>query len=315
MEPNVANSESSGKKAIKYPDRVHFEAILENMNQGVCLFDGNYRLVVCNQKYIDIYELPNELVTPGAHLKDLLIARIELGNYPDMKPEEYINNRMKVVTDQETTTDIQHMRNGRVVAVGHRPMPDGGWLTTHEDITELYALQKDIRHLAYHDQLTDLPNRVLLSEEINRALQLAQEDQAFALLFLDLDGFKKVNDRNGHSTGDKLLVAAARRLRNCVRSSDTVARLGGDEFAIIQVSTIIPDDAEVLAKRIISELEKPFDIDGKSYTVSVSIGVTFASGRKVTCDELLSEADAAMYSAKRNGGRQHALHPSELPRI
>ncbi len=294
------NSETNAVGA--QADSSHFAAILSHMNQGVSLFDVNQRLVVCNQKYIEIYGLPPQMAKAGTHLKDFLWSRIQNGAFPDMEPQEYIDIRMKAVYDQEERSEIHHLRNGRVIAVGHRPMSDGGWLTTHEDITELYALQKDIHHLAYHDPLTDLPNRVSLGEELDRALVRSREGEAFALLFLDLDGFKQVNDTHGHSVGDKLLIAASRRLRNCVRSSDTVARLGGDEFAVIQQSRNIPDDAEALAKRIIEELSKPFDFDGLDFHISASIGISFAAGRTVSRDEILVEADQAMYEAKRAGG-------------
>lgn len=294
-------------------EQANFKAVLENINQGVCLFDGQHRLVLCNQMYIDIYALPNESVKPGTQLKDLLEARIQLGNYPEMKPDEYIRRRMKVVTDQVSHTEIQHMHNGQVITVGHRPLADGGWITTHEDITEHYALQKDIRHLAYHDHLTGLPNRVQFKEKIDHALADGKKMQSFALLFVDLDGFKQVNDQYGHSAGDKLLVAASRRLRNCIRSSDMAARMGGDEFAVIQISTIVPKDAKTLAKRIISELDKPFDIDGNKFKISASIGITFAADRIVTFDNLLIEADAAMYQSKRDGGGRYVLFAADLP--
>lgn len=312
MEKNVRPENSRTDEITAQADKSHFEAILSHMSQGVCLFDGAHRLVVCNQKYVDIYELPPQLAQPGTHIKDLLWGRIHHGNFPEMDPQDYIENRMQAVYDKQDRTEIHHMRNGRVIAVGHRPMQDGGWLTTHEDITELYALQKDIRHLAYHDPLTDLPNRVSLGEELDRALARSREGEAFALLFLDLDGFKQVNDVHGHSAGDQLLVAAARRLRNCVRTSDMVARLGGDEFAIVQSSRAIPDDAEALAQRIISELSKPFDFDGMKFEISTSIGISFAAGRVVSRDEILIEADSAMYEAKRAGGGRYTLYLEKL---
>src|SRR5207249_1480973 len=145
----------------------------------------------------------------------------------------------------------RELRDGRTILISHRPMEKGGWVATHEDITERQRSEARIAHLARHDSLTDLPNRVLFREEMEKALSRSQREETCAVMCLDLDHFKEINDTLGHPVGDALLRAAAERLRGCVREIDRIARLGGDEFAIIQSAIDRPDDASALARRII----------------------------------------------------------------
>ncbi len=161
--------------------------------------------------------------------------------------------------------------------------------------------EQQLTYMAHHDALTGLPNRVLLGARIEQALELAENGQGFAILFLDLDGFKSVNDTLGHLIGDELLKAVAERLRHCVRKDDTIARMGGDEFAIVQPSNQQPEDATALARRISEVLKTPFNLKDHQFVVGASIGITVAPGDGTNPTQLLKNADLALYRAKNDG--------------
>lgn len=281
--------------------------ILEHMNQGVCMFDGDHKMIYCNQKYLEVYDLRRELALKGTPLMDILQSRIDLGNYPDKDAKQYIADRLKLINDKKFASELHHLRNGKVLSIRHQPLECGGWLTTHEDITELYVLREDIDHLAFHDYLTDLPNRLLFNNNIQSLLVDKKSNVNFALLFLDLDGFKTINDTYGHAIGDKLLKIVAKRLLTCVRSSDIVSRLGGDEFAIILTPDIKIEDTKILASRIISEIEHPYSVSGHRLNISISIGIALPPSTDICPDELLSHADTAMYQAKNSGGGRYHI--------
>jgi diguanylate cyclase (GGDEF)-like protein len=178
------------------------------------------------------------------------------------------------------------------------------WIGTYRDVTEAYEAEARIAHLAHHDALTDLPNRVLFHERLEEALLGVRQDrEKFAVLYLDLDQFKNVNDGLGHPAGDKLLVAVAERLRTCVRVSDMVARFGGDEFAVLQIGLAGPHEAGALADRIVTLLSEPYDIGGEQVVIGASAGIALAPADGETAEQLLGNADMALYQAKEDGRR------------
>ena len=181
-------------------------------------------------------------------------------------------------------------------------MPDGGWVATHEDITEQRRSEVRIEYMAHHDALTDLANRVLLNERLEQALgRRIHREEAVAVHHLDLDQFKAVNDTFGHHAGDKLLKSVADRLRGLVRETDTIARMGGDEFVIVQAPITDPAEATALAQRIIASISEPFDLDGHQATIGASIGIAVGPGDGLLPDRLLRHADLALYRAKGDG--------------
>lgn len=182
------------------------------------------------------------------------------------------------------------------------PIEGGGFVTTYFDVTERRRSQATIAHMAHHDALTDLPNRMLFSDRLHSALALARRGALMAVHYLDLDNFKPVNDSFGHKAGDILLVDVASRLRAAVRDNDTVARLGGDEFAIVQTGIAAQTDLSALARRIIECFRSPFTVAGRPLVVGVSIGIALAPGDAGGSDELLQKADVALYRCK-SGGR------------
>src|SRR5439155_842769 len=162
-----------------------------------------------------------------------------------MSRDEYLHWRTNVAFSNEAKDSIVELKNGRTFKIRHRPMPGSGWVATHEDITEQRQAEVKIEHMAHHDSLTDLANRVLLNERLEQALGRFQGEQMVAVHHLDLDQFKAVNDTFGHPAGDKLLKIVADRLRGLVRETDTIARMGGDEFDLSYQPVVNLDSSEI----------------------------------------------------------------------
>ncbi len=289
-----------------------FSAAIENMSEGLCLFDGTQRLIICNRRYATMYGLLPEHVRPGTHLTDIVDRRLEAGSFPAMTRAEYLAWRGQLGVRDTSHTVAVELRNGRVFAISHQPMPDGGWVSTHEDITEQRRAETRIAHMARHDALTGLANRVLLRERLEEALARTRRADPCAVLFLDLDHFKSINDTQGHPTGDALLRAVAARMRQLVRETDTIARLGGDEFAIIQESVRQPADATALAERLIGEIGLAFDIEGQPVATGASIGIAVAPTDGTDADTLLKNADIALYRAKAEGRCRYRFFEPEM---
>jgi len=279
---------------------LRFDAALNNMSQALLMFDSAARLVISNHRYQEMYGLSAETVRPGCHLRELLEHRTATGTFAD-DPDRYIENLMAVIAQGRTWGQLTELPDGRTVSVLNHPMAGGGWVATHEDITERRRAEKQIAHMARHDALTDLPNRVLLRDRLAHAVAELPRDRRLAVLYLDLDHFKGVNDTLGHQVGDELLKTVATRLRDCVRESDTVARVGGDEFAIIHTGVEQPNDAAMLARRICEAVKEPCELHGHAVIVDTSIGIALAPGDGSDPTELLKNADMALYRAKADG--------------
>ncbi|MFY9957419.1 sensor domain-containing protein [Bradyrhizobium sp.] len=281
---------------------LQFDTAINNMSQGLCFFDAAHRLIVCNDRYVDMYDLPRDRVGPGTALAEIVDMRFEAGSFPAMTREEYLHWRTNVAVSNEPTDSIVELQNGRTFKIRHRPMPDGGWVATHEDITEQRRSEVKIEYMAHHDALTDLANRVLLNQRLEHALgQSIRPEQMVAVHHLDLDQFKAVNDTFGHPAGDKLLKIVAERLRGLVRETDTIARMGGDEFAIVQAPITDLSEATSLAQRFIASMSEPFDIDGHRAAIGASVGIAVGPGDGLRPDKLLRNADLALYRAKGDG--------------
>jgi diguanylate cyclase (GGDEF)-like protein len=278
-----------------------FDTAINNMSQGLCFFDADHRLIVCNDRYVEMYDLPPDRVGPGTPLTEIVDLRFEAGSFPAMSRDEYLHWRTNVAISAEPTDSIVELRNGRTFKIRHRPMPDLGWVATHEDITEQRRAEIKIEHMAHHDALTGLANRVLLNERLESALARSQGNEMLAVHHLDLDQFKAVNDTFGHPVGDRLLKIVADRLRGLVRETDTIARTGGDEFVIVQAPIADPSEATSLAQQIIEWMSEPYDIDGHRAIVGASIGIAVSPGDGLTPDRLLRNADLALYRAKGDG--------------
>ena len=220
-------------------ENLRFHTAINNISQGLCFFDGQHRLIVCNDRYADLYKLPHEIVQPGTTLAEIVEYRTSRAARRDDAGPVHEVARVDRVADKPSEVTVL-MKDGRTIVIHHAPMPDGGWVATHEDITEQRRVQAQIERMARHDALTGLPNRMLFRERLTEAVMRSKPGQPLAVLCIDLDRFKAVNDTLGHPVGDELLRAAAQRLYECVRETDLVARLGGDEFAIIQSGAAQP---------------------------------------------------------------------------
>ncbi|MGP0058462.1 MAG: putative bifunctional diguanylate cyclase/phosphodiesterase [Beijerinckiaceae bacterium] len=292
--------ELRAREADLQAQNMRFSAALSNMSQGLVMFDGDARLVICNQRYIDMYRLDTDDVRPGCTLRHLLDRRIANGTFAG-DANQYIENLSATIKAGTPTNRFVELVDGRTIAVVSVPMAGGGWVATHEDITERRQSERKIAHMARHDALTELPNRVLLRERLHEALAHVERGQQLAVLCLDLDQFKTVNDTLGHPTGDELLRVVAGRLRGCVRETDTISRVGGDEFSIIQSDILDAADAERLARRISEAISAPYDLHGHLVMITASIGITLAPADGTDANELLKNADMALYGAKADG--------------
>jgi diguanylate cyclase (GGDEF)-like protein len=218
-----------------------------------------------------MYGLSSEVVTPGCALRDLLDHRAAVGTFVG-SPGDYIVELLEDVAAGKTSNGIVKSADGRVFSIVRNPIAGGGWIATHEDITDRQRAEERIVHMARHDALTDLPNRLTLRERLDHELKRVKRGECLAVLCLDLDHFKSVNDTLGHPIGDELLKVVAERLRRCTREPDTIARLGGDEFAIIMTGMERPTDAVALAKRIRESITKPYHIDGHQILATSASG-------------------------------------------
>jgi len=285
--------------------------VLDNMEQGVLMFDADARLVFCNRRYLTMYGLSKVAAAPGCFLRDLLQHRAQIGNFSgDL--DDYIAKLMSCLAEGKTFCNVVNSGGDRVVSIVNTPIHGGGWLATHEDITDRQKAQEQIAHMARHDALTDLPNRVLLRERLEQELKRVKRGECLAMLCLDLDHFKSVNDTLGHPIGDTLLKLVADRLRGCTREPDTIARLGGDEFAIIMTQLQQPSDAAALAKRIRDSVMRPYQIDGHQIISDISIGISIAPIDGTEPDRLMKNADLALYGAKSEGRGTYRFFEQEM---
>ncbi len=420
------NQESQQRLGLQ---KQQLDTALNNMTQGLVLYDASARIILCNRRYIDMYGLSTDIVKPGCHFRDLIQHRQDTGSY-DGDVDEFCSAIMRNVA-QGKVTHMTMESGGRSYLIVNKPLTQGGWVATIEDTTERQNLQrerdrnyaflrqiidhiptqitvKDLRdgryvlanrvagthfglpceeivgkttldlfpkdiadglaandekalnspdglfldvraskmkgqrfvtsrrigipdetgetrylinvvddvterrraderiaHLAHYDALTDLPNRVLFREQIERELQRTSQGEQFALLYIDIDEFKGINDSLGHHVGDELLKAVAGRIRGCLGESDLIARLGGDEFAVIQTGVRDVRDAVEFVTRIHESIRQPYECLGHQLSTDASIGIALAPQDGTELDQLIKNADLAMYGAKAGGRRTH----------
>ncbi len=258
-------------------------AALENMNQGLCLFGPDHRLLVSNRRFAEMFGSPEPNADAGR-----MLNHAGLPSLIDMSGR----------TAEALSCELP---DGRTIAVSQQTVEGGGWVATYEDVTERRVAEARLAYVARHDQLTGLPNRLLFSEHVQSAQSHLNPDEMVAMLCLDLDRFKTVNDTLGHPAGDNLLRVVADRLRASCREQDFIARLGGDEFAVVQTGKQ-PAAASGLARRLVDVLAEPFILDGQPVEVGASIGIALADDTGASgSEDLLKSADLALYRAKADG--------------
>jgi diguanylate cyclase (GGDEF)-like protein/PAS domain S-box-containing protein len=295
---SVAAMDRRAKGALR-DQKVLLDTALENMSQGLCMFDAEGRILLFNERYATMTGR-TDVEMKGRSLLDVLWQLKAEGRW-EGEPEEFF---AKLVADAQCGRGATRVvrQKGRSIRIVDQPMMGGGWVATFEDITEWEQARNQISHMARHDALTNLPNRTLFREELERGLKRVKRNDQLAVLCLDLDHFKKINDSLGHPIGDALLIEVASRLTACVGPGDTVARLGGDEFAIVQFCDgCEPSAVSALASRIVEVVSAPYDIEGHQLVIGVSIGISLAPDDGDNPDELLKNADLALYRAKADG--------------
>jgi diguanylate cyclase (GGDEF)-like protein len=301
-----AQQQVEGSQMELQQQKLMLDTAINNMGEGLCMFDAEKRLVVCNDRYAGMYQLPPELLKTGTPHREIIRHRIASGILKGETSDTAANqviSTLSALPSDAASSRIDELADGRLVCVTRQPMPGGGWVATHLDVTEQRRSEARIIYMAHHDALTDLPNRLLLRKHLEHALAtLRRGGRHLAVLMLDLDRFKEVNDTLGHPAGDALLQTVAARLRGCVRETALIARFGGDEFVLIEEVTNPVAETTALADRIRRALSEPFDLGGHQVTTGTSIGIAIAPSDGADCDEILKSADLALYSAK-NGGR------------
>jgi diguanylate cyclase (GGDEF)-like protein/PAS domain S-box-containing protein len=424
--------QNSDARAELEAERQRLDTALNNMTQGLVLLDASARMVICNQRYIDMYALPADLVKPGTSFRDLVRYRKDTGTFKG-DVDVYCTSVLDSIARGEINLQIMESDDGRAFQVVNKPLAAGGWVATIEDVTEQRKLAqerdhnqellreiidhipsqitvKDVRdhryvlanrvaeqlfglprgqivgkssldlfprpdaekilrdddrslqssdglfidespwhsetlglryltsrriairdqagtprylvnviedvterrkanetiaHLAHYDSLTDLPNRVLFREQMTRELHKTSKGGQFALLYIDIDEFKGINDSLGHHVGDELLKSVAVRIKSCIKANDLIARLGGDEFAVIQTAVTGVEDVEEFVKRLYHAIRQPYQCLGHLLSSDASIGIALAPQDGTDLDQLIKSADLAMYAAKAGGRRVH----------
>jgi diguanylate cyclase (GGDEF)-like protein len=298
------NEKLRHSQRLEAVDKQRLDIALNNMTQGLLLFDATERIVICNQRYIELYGLSSKVVRPGCSFRDLLAHRKETGSF-NGDVEEYCSSTLRNLALGEVTKATVETADGRSIQIVNQPLANGGWVATHEDMTERKRSDERINHLAHYDALTDLPNRLLFREQLDHALAMLQHGEQLAVLYIDIDEFKSINDSLGHPVGDELLKAVAGRLRGCLNANGSAARIGGDEFAIIQTEVEGLADITDLVARIYEAIREPFECVGHLLTTDASIGIALAPADATDLDQLLRNADLAMYAAKADGRRTY----------
>ncbi|UPJ99259.1 EAL domain-containing protein [Bradyrhizobium sp. 172] len=290
-------------------EKQRLDRAVNNMTQGLLLFDASQQLVICNQRYIEMYGLSAEIVRPGCSFHDIIAHRKATGSFTG-DADQYVARVLRDVHVRNSM--VVETSDGRSIQIVNEPLTDGGWVATHEDITERRRIEERITHLAHYDALTDLPNRTMFHEHLRQELDLVAGGEQLAVHYIDIDEFKGVNDALGHLVGDELLKSVAQSLHRCAGPADFVARLGGDEFAIVQSAVTSLDQVNELVARVFEAIRAPFDCMGHHLATDASIGIALAPQHGTALDQILKNADMAMYAAKAAGRRTYRFFEPEM---
>lgn len=308
LRQRLAEAEASraelARELSRLRGRVPMLEALGDIVEAIVIYDASGRLVVCNENFRQLYGYTVEEARPGVHFSELGRIDVERGNVA--VGDEFGDGEAYLARKAEyrrtlTGSFIVKLKDGRWIKTIDRPVRGGGFASIQVDITEVKALEQKMRFMAGHDDLTGLPNRRLFMEQGNLLLSRARRDRAaLAMLFLDIDDFKHVNDTHGHRSGDLLLAQLAARLRQRLRGEDLLARLGGDEFLAL-VGMNRPDTATRIAEELIGETREPFMVEDRTLRVGVSVGIAYYPSDSDDFERLISLSDIALYRAKKAG--------------
>jgi diguanylate cyclase (GGDEF)-like protein len=291
---------------------IQFDTALNNMPHGLCMFGTDGRLAVMNHRFSEMMRLSEDLVHRGAGAPDIVAACVGAGTVSAASGKLIVSEVDSSQAGYITTAD-PGSASGRALSWTFQPMAGGGTVVLVEDITERRNAEARISHLARYDELTALPNRVNFRDEMERLLAISHSAARLsALLFIDLDQFKQVNDTLGHPCGDELLCAVADRLREMLRPEDFVARFGGDEFVVFQQNIKSEEDAAGLARRIVDRLSERYEIDNHLVEIGASVGIAMTTPTGISADTLMKNADMALYRAKADGRGTYCFFREEM---
>jgi diguanylate cyclase (GGDEF)-like protein len=289
--------------------------IFDKFPGGISVFDADLRLSAYNPQFKTLFDLPDALFArESVYFEDFERFNALRGDYGTDDPETYVASCVARARTGRAHTLERVLPNGSTLEIRGTPLPDGGFVTLYLDITATKQHEHELENLAHFDTLTGLPNRVLLAERLRLGMaQVAQRALPLAVVYLDLDGFKTVNDAHGHTVGDQLLVAIAKRMQLCLRDGDTLARVGGDEFVAVLLDVSGLEDGAPLFKRLLLAADEPVHLDARELRVSASAGVAFyPQSQNVDAEQLLRQADQAMYQAKQAGKNRFDIFDAEL---
>ena len=293
---NAETERAAQREILKHAER--FKSALNNMLHGLAMFDTDDRLIVCNERYAQMYSLPERLTEPGVKWSDITAYRVDSIGYRNFSYDNPSEKRRSDGYKLSAGSVTRELAEGRTIFIRHQPIREGGWVAVQEDVTERHRAEERLSHMARHDDLTGLANRFLLQERMQLAVAGLQNGEEFAVVCLDLDHFKETNDALGHPVGDELLREIAFRLTRSLPASDLVARIGGDEFAILHTRTAGTEEVADFARRVLSVLTQPFVIEGHQINIGASAGIALAPEDHSAAAPLLRLADIALYRAK-----------------
>jgi diguanylate cyclase (GGDEF)-like protein len=289
-----------------------FDTALNNMPHGLCMFDAERRLVVSNKRLSELLGVSPDIARKGFSVQELLLECIRSGMVATPYVERFAADFQSHLAGEAQGDLTIENGEGRTLELTFHPLENGGEVVLFQDVTERKNAEAKISYLAHYDALTGLPNRTFFREQMDRTLAFTRRRGHCALLFIDLDQFKHVNDTLGHRCGDEVLAAVADRLRGLVRESDIVARFGGDEFVILQAPVTRREEIDALAKRIVEAIAMPYEIDVHQIVIGASIGIALAPADGDNADVLLKNADMALYRAKAEGRAEWRFFEPEM---
>lgn len=298
---DVSDSRKTEDQLLRQRDVM--KAIIDNFPGAISLFDADLKMAACNEQFKSLLELPSHLFEKtDIHFEDFIRFNAQRGEYGPGDVEE-LTAKITERARNFTAHQIERPRpGGQWLEVRGTPIPSGGFVTSYIDITERKKSEERIRVLALQDTLTGLPNRLHLNDQVELALQrCTANERRFALLFLDLDGFKKVNDQHGHDIGDVLLVHVAQVLKSAVRETDVVARLGGDEFVVLLHDVSDEPMIAAIAAKVVQGIGEVCTLQRIEIRIGASVGIAIFPDHGTTREALLKTADHAMYAAKSAG--------------
>jgi diguanylate cyclase (GGDEF)-like protein len=278
-----------------------FNAALENMSLGLCLYNANDILVMCNERFADMFGIPAGQVRTGLSFFAVAELVVQSTRLEWKTPEQACANRRALLERGARSTVLEQLPNGRQVLISVAPLVEGGWVATYEDVTERRRAEAQLLHMARHDVLTGLPNRLMFHERLEQVLAWCGRGEQCVVLSVDIDHFKQVNETLGHAVGDAVLRIAAQRLRGLGRDIDLIARVRGDEFCILLVDVQRAEHVNELAHLVVAALSEPYDIDGNRVILGTCVGIAIAPADGETPEKLQQNADIALYRAKTDG--------------